>query len=83
MEYMRYASQKRHAKISASYVLEKDYNIFIKKAKRKYRGDKEFLVVKYLDSFTSITSDEFDLYNYKEEDVIERWAFNGTRWEKF
>ena len=54
---MRYASQKRHAKTSASYVLEKDYNIFIKKAKRKYREDKEFLVVKCLDSFTSITSD--------------------------
>jgi len=77
----RYAGQKRRATKSETYAFGKEYELVLQKAKKLHRQDNEFYIDKVLESYTSISSNDIDTYNY-DVNRLEHWKFIGNRWQK-
>lgn len=81
---MRYAGQKRRATTSRTYAFGNDYDKVIKDAKKIHRDDEIFYVYKIMDSYSSISSIEYNSNKegYAKEKSLEKYIFVNRRWQK-
>ena len=70
----------RRATTSATYAMDVDYDVVVKKAKRIHRYDGEFYIVKINKCYSSVS--KFDMQIYKYSGEVDHYVFNNGRWRK-